>query len=129
MWVKDGKTKIDLHFRSALFSIGNSQTSRSSSFNFIFSIKISSQNISKPSHRFRSNFTTIEAAIGGKRSWKDFGKNLPVARNMAVSKIGDGVILLLWLLQCHCYPDHKFFFSLSTTNGSGNFSKSLLMAM
>ena len=39
----------------------------------------------------------------------------PVPRNTAVSKIGDGVISLLWQLRCHCSPDHDNFPSLSST--------------
>ena len=36
-------------------------------------------------------------------------------RNTAGSKIGNGVISLLWQLRCHCYPDHNQFSSLSNT--------------
>ena len=34
-------------------------------------------------------------------------------RNIAASKICNGVISLLWQLQCHCIPDHDKFSSLS----------------
>ena len=34
-------------------------------------------------------------------------------RNIAASKIGNGVISLLWQLRCHCIPDHDKFSSLS----------------
>ena len=41
---------------------------------------------------------------------------LPVPRNTSVSKIGNGVVSLLGLLQCHCNPDdHNKFPSLSNT--------------
>ena len=36
-------------------------------------------------------------------------------RNTAGSKIGNGVISLLWQLRCHCNPDHNQFSSLSNT--------------
>ena len=36
-------------------------------------------------------------------------------RNNAASIIGNGVILLLWQLRCHCNPDHDKFSSLSNT--------------
>ena len=36
-------------------------------------------------------------------------------RNTATSKIGNGVISLLWQLRCHCNPDHNKFSSLSNT--------------
>ena len=50
-----------------------------------------------------------KAAIAGKIS---LGQ-LPVPRNTVASKIGNGVILLLWQLQCHCNPDHNKFSCLS----------------
>ena len=36
-------------------------------------------------------------------------------RNTAASEIGNGVILLLCQLQCHCNHDHNKFSSLSNT--------------
>ena len=36
-------------------------------------------------------------------------------RNHAASKIGNGVISLLWQLRCHCNPDNNNFSSLSNT--------------
>ena len=36
-------------------------------------------------------------------------------RNHAASKIGNGVISLLWQLRCHCNPDHNKFSSLFNT--------------
>ena len=34
-------------------------------------------------------------------------------RNVAASKIGNGVISLLWQIPCHCIADHDKFLSLS----------------
>ena len=73
---------------------------------------------SKRSYTFHSNFTNIEEAIGGESS-RDLpilvGK-LPVPRNTAVSKIGNGVVSLLRLLQCNCNPAvHNKFPSFSNT--------------
>ena len=42
-------------------------------------------------------------------------EQFPVPRNTAASKIGNGVISLLWQLQCNCNPDHNKFSSLSNT--------------
>ena len=36
-------------------------------------------------------------------------KQFPVPRNKAASKIGNGVISLLWQLRCRCNPDHTNF--------------------
>ena len=47
--------------------------------------------------------------------WTILEEQLPVPRNTAASKIGNGVILLLWQLRCHCNPDHNNFSSLSNT--------------
>ena len=47
-------------------------------------------------------------------------KKPPVPRNTAASKISNGVISLLWQLQCHCNPDHNKFSSLSNTTFSPN---------
>ena len=46
-----------------------------------------------------------------KASTNDFGRTVP----SAVSKIGNGVIPLLWQLQCLCNPDYKKFSFLSNT--------------
>ena len=40
---------------------------------------------------------------------------VPVPRTTAASKIGNGVIPLLWQLRCHCNPDPNKFSSLSNT--------------
>ena len=42
-------------------------------------------------------------------------EQFPVPRNTAASKIGNGVISLLWQLRCHCNPGHNKFSSLSNT--------------
>ena len=39
--------------------------------------------------------------------WKILEEKFPVPRNNAASKLGNGVILLLWQLRCHCNPDHN----------------------
>ena len=50
-----------------------------------------------------------------KVSWTILGEQFPVPRNKAASKLGVGVILLLWQLLFHCNPDHHKFSSLSNT--------------
>ena len=53
---------------------------------------------------------------GGKMlPWTVLEDQFPVPRNTAASKIGDGVISLLWQLRCHCNPDHNKVSSLSST--------------
>ena len=42
-------------------------------------------------------------------------EQFPVPRNTAASKIGNGVISLLWQLRCHRNPDQNKFSSLSNT--------------
>ena len=42
-------------------------------------------------------------------------EEFPVPRNTAASKIGNGVILLLWQLRCYCNPNQNKFLSLSNT--------------
>ena len=44
--------------------------------------------------------------------WTILEEQFPVPRNTAASKIGNGVISLLWQLRCHCNPDHNKFSSL-----------------
>ena len=48
-------------------------------------------------------------------SWTILEEQFPVSRNTAASKMGNGVILLLWQLRCHCNPDNNKFSSLSNT--------------
>ena len=50
-----------------------------------------------------------------KLPWTILEEQFPVPRNTAASKIGSGVISLLWQLQCHCNSDHNKFLSLSDT--------------
>ena len=55
-------------------------------------------------------------AVAGKSSSKRFWKNSSqVPRNTAASKIGNGIISLLWQLRCHCNPDHNKVSSLRNT--------------
>ena len=42
-------------------------------------------------------------------------EQFPVPRNHAASKIGNGVISLLWQLRWHCNPDHNKISSSSNT--------------
>ena len=42
-------------------------------------------------------------------------EQFPAPRNTAASRIGNGIISLLWQLPCHCNPDHNNFPSLSNT--------------
>ena len=50
-----------------------------------------------------------------KLPWTILEEQFPVPRNTAASKIGSGVISLLWQLQCHCNSDHNKFLSFSDT--------------
>ena len=45
--------------------------------------------------------------------WTILEQQFPLPTNTGTSKIGNGVILLLWQLRCHCNPDHNKFSSLS----------------
>ena len=85
-------------------------------FTVFLTIKTSSQNIS---------ITLLQISLklhehrGGywrkKLPWTILEEQFPVPRNIAASKIGNGVISLLWQLQCHCNPDHNKFSTLSNT--------------
>ena len=50
-----------------------------------------------------------------KLPWTIVEEQFPAPRNKAASKIGNGVISLLWQLRCRCNPDHNKFSSLSNT--------------
>ena len=50
-----------------------------------------------------------------KLPWTILEEQFPVPRNIAASKIGNGIISLLWQLRRHCNPDHNKFLSLSNT--------------
>ena len=79
-------------------------------------IKTSSQNIS---------ITLLQISLkphehwGGywrkKLPWTTLEEQFPVPRYIAVSKIGNSVISLLWQPRCRCNPDHNKFSSLSNT--------------
>ena len=58
-----------------------------------------------------------------KLPWMILEEQFPVPRNTSVSKIGNGVISLLWQLRCHCNPDHNKFSSLSNTTVVAIFPK------
>ena len=47
--------------------------------------------------------------------WAVLGERFLVPRNTAATKIGNGVISLLWQLRCHCNTDHNKCSSLSNT--------------
>ena len=89
-------------------------SSRLSIFTVFLTIKTSSQNIS---------ITLLQISLklqkhrGGR--WRKklpiLEEQFPVPRNTATSKIGNGVISLLWQLRCHHNPDHNKFSSLSNT--------------
>ena len=51
-----------------------------------------------------------------KLPWTILEEQFPVMINTAASKIGNGVISLLWQLRCNCNPDHNKFSSLPNTN-------------
>ena len=76
-------------------------------FTLFLTIKTSSQNIwitllqiSLKLHEYRGGYCR-----------KKLPEQFPVPRNTAASKIGNGVISLLWQLRCHCNPDHNKFSS------------------
>ena len=50
-----------------------------------------------------------------KLPWTIVKEQFPVPRNKAASKIGNGVISLLWQLRCRCNPNHNKFSPLSNT--------------
>ena len=59
----------------------------------------------------------------------DFEKQFPLSRHTGASKIGNGVISLLWQLRCHCNPDHNKLSSLSFAAVVETFSKLLLQVV
>ena len=85
-------------------------------FTVFLTIKTSSQNISitllqisRKLHKHRGRYWRK------KLSWTILEEQFPVPRYTAASKIGNGVISLLWQLRCHCNPDHNKLSSLSNT--------------
>ena len=100
---------MKLHFKSALFSADNGQTSRFSFSNRISNDKTSSQNISITlSQILLKLHEHRRVRVGEKSSCERFCK-VPSAENYCWSKIGNGVITLLWQPRCHCNPDHDKF--------------------
>ena len=99
--------EVKLYVKSASFSTDDGQTSRLFIFCCILSIKTSFQNISIT--LLQISLKLLEHRCGYCR------KKPPLPRNTAASKISNGVISLLWQLQCHCNPDHNKFSSLSST--------------
>ena len=85
-------------------------------FTVFLTIKTSSQNISimllQISLKLHEHWGGYQRK---KFLWTILGEQFPVPRNKAATKIGIGVILLLWQLWCHCNPDHNNFSSLSNT--------------
>ena len=45
----------------------------------------------------------------------DFGRTVPSTERYCTSKIGNGIVSLLWKLGCHYNPNHNKFSSLSNT--------------
>ena len=103
---------MKLHIKSASFSTDNGRTSRLPIFYRISNHK---------------NFTNISIMLlqiplkrhehwGGywkkKLPWTILEEQFPKPRKTAASKIGNGVISLLWLLWCHCKSDDNKFSSV-----------------
>ena len=79
-------------------------------------IKTSSQNISITLLQISLKLHEHRGSYWRKKlPWMILEEQFPVPRNTAASKIGNGVISLLWQLRCHCNPDHNKFSSLSNT--------------
>ena len=104
-----------MHVKSASFCTDNGQTSR-----FSFSYRISNNKNFIPKYLDNALKVLLKLhehrgdRIGEKSSCERFCK-VPNAENYCWSKIGNGVISLLWQLRCHCNPDHNKFSSLSNT--------------
>ena len=85
-------------------------------FTVFLTIKTLSQNISITLLQISLKLHEHQGCYWRKKLlWLIFEEQFPVPRNTAASKIGSGVILLLWQLQCHCNSDHNKFSSLSDT--------------
>ena len=79
-------------------------------------IKTSSQNISITLLQILLKLHEHRGGYWRKKlPWTILEEQFPVPRNTAASKIGNGVISLLWQLRCHCNPDHNKFPSLFNT--------------
>ena len=85
-------------------------------FTVFLTIKTSSQNISITLLQISLKLHEHRGRYWRKKlPWTILEEQFPVPRNTAASKIGNGVISLLWQLWCHCYPDHNKFSSSSNT--------------
>ena len=94
------------------------------SFTVYLTIKTSSQNISITRSQISLKRDEHRSGYWRKKLlWTILEEQFPVPRNTAASKIGNGVISLLWQLRYHCNTDHKKFSSLSRTSVVAIFSK------
>ena len=85
-------------------------------FTVFLTIKTSSQNISITLLQISLKLHEHRGCYWRKKlPWTILEEQFPVPRNTAASKIGNGVISLLWQLRCHCNLDHNKFSSLSDT--------------
>ena len=85
-------------------------------FTVFITIKTSSQNISITLSQISLKLHEHRGCYWRKKlPWTILEEQFPVPRNTAASKIGDGVISLLWQLRCHCKPDHNKFSPSFTT--------------
>ena len=85
-------------------------------FTVFLTIKTSSQNIPITLLQISLKLHKHRGGCWRKKfPWTILEEQFPVPRNPAASKIGNGVISLLWQLRCHCNPDHNKFSSLSNT--------------
>ena len=86
------------------------------SFTVYLTIKTSSQNISITRSQISLKRDDHRSGYWRKKLlWTILEEQFPVPRNTAASKIGNGVISLLWQLRCHCNTDHNKCSSLSNT--------------
>ena len=85
-------------------------------FTVFLTIKTSSPNISITLLQIPLKLQENRGGYWKKKlPWTILKEQFPEPRNTAASKMGSGVISLLWQLQCHCNSDHKKFSSLSDT--------------
>ena len=85
-------------------------------FTVFLTIKTSSQNISITLLQISLKLHEHRGRYWRKKlQWMILEEQFPVLIYIAVSKIGNNVISLLWQLWCHCNPDHNKLSSLSNT--------------
>ena len=85
-------------------------------FTVFLTIKTSSQNISIMLLQISLKLHEHRGVYWRKKLlWTILEEQFPVPRNTAASKIGNGVISLLWQLRCYCNTDHNKCSSLSNT--------------